>query len=842
MPSLRGHHRLIGLLFFLSGFTALTYELLWVRKVALIVGVHAYAVSTVLASFFLGMAAGAFLFGERGGRRRNPVRTYALLEVGIAVSAAAVSWLLDHPLALHRALAFIALPSILPSGLVRFGFLFLVLLVPTSLMGGTLPILSRAVVARGETLGREIGRLYALNTFGGALGVLASAFLLVRAFGVNATLAAAVGVNVLVAATALWWARRPAAAAEAEPSRAAAEDPATHRGRRVALALFALSGFASLASEVIWTRILIQGLRSRLLAFAMVLAVFLLGIVGGSWAASGRVGRLRSAWRLYAFVQLALALGMVGGGLLLRPLAESWSSAIYPALLARGLSSEVVWLEQITLVPAAVLAVPTFLMGFGFPLVVTLCGRRQTIEADVGRLYVVNTLGGVAGSLIAGFVLIPRLGTQTSLLSVASLSVLAALAAGAYGFAARRVRLLLVAGALAGWFGVLRLIPPDFIRQTYVGRFPGEVVFHEEGVEGTAVIYEQMEAGQRFRRLVINGSSNSGDTMASLRYMRLQAHLPVLLHPGEAQDVLVICLGTGITYGSVFHHPARGRRVCVELSGSVVRGAAAFAASNGGVLARPDSEVVIADGRHFLLSDPSAFDVITLEPPPPNTSGAVNLYTPEFYRLCKARLRPDGVMAQWLPLHQKAAELKMIARAFVDEFPHTSLWTTELQETLLVGTVAPLRIDFRRLEAKMAAPAVARDLEAIGVRSAPELLSLFLLDDRALRAYVAESPAVSDDWPRLEYSLASETTDYPQILAELLDRRSPIGPYLANVADPDAVLYRIAQHAEVLDTFYRSGLVRDPRNAYFLSFLDPEVSEAIRRKADSVQPADKFHQ
>jgi predicted membrane-bound spermidine synthase len=840
--------RVVGFLVFASGTSALVYELLWVRKVALITGVHAHAVGTVLASFFAGMAAGSFVFGERAESSRHPLRTYAFLEIGVALAAAAVSWILDHPVALHDVLARVGTPSGALFPLVRFGFTFALLCAPTFLMGGTLPVLSRSVTLGGEPLGREIGRIYALNTLGAVCGTLLSAFVLVPSLGVNVTLGVAVGLNALVGLVAFAYAGGSAIAVSAATTGSMRTRPSD--GRALALGLYAVAGFTGLAYEVVWTRILVQLLQSTLLGLALVLASFLIGIVLGSWVLSRRVDTLGSPWRIYAFVQLAIAFSTILAFVLLRGLFDWWSGTVEPALLARGFAVETVWFLKVSLVPLGVLAVPTFMIGLGFPLVVALVGRHATIGSDVGRLYFLNTLGGVCGSLAASFVLVPWLGTQVSLLVLVTLNVMAGVAATLREADRRGVGLATAGVAIAALATIALLIPSDFVARTYFRRFPGRVVFHEEGVEGTVVVYEQELAGHRWKRLVINGSSNTGDIMASLRYMRLQAHLPVLLHPGTPADALVICFGTGITYGSLFQQPGLGRRVCVDLSPAVIRSGRLFAASNGAVLDRPGAEIVVADGRNFLLADPSRFDVITLEPPPPTDAGTVNLYTREFYQLAKTRLRPDGVMAQWLPLYVEIAELKTMVAAFLAEFPHASLWTTERQETLLVGAADALPIDYPRLAARLAVPEVAHDLEAIGIRSAPELLSLFLMDDRGLRSFTEESTPLTDDQPRLEYSLSSlGMRDYPRTLAYLLAHRTPIAPYLTNLPDPNGVLAEINRHAGILDAFYRAGIAfgrgdtdtsnrlladvyaADPENAYFTSFLDPTTARRLREGA-----------
>lgn len=851
----RPAHLFIGVLFFASGISALIYELLWVRKVTFVVGAHAYAVSTVLASFFAGMAGGAFVFGEWLGRRRDPLRVYGLLEIGAAFSAAAVTWALDHPGALHGVVKAFSPDSEVGSAVLRFAFTFALLSVPTFLMGGTLPVLSRGVTSLGEPLGREIGRLYALNTLGAVIGVLGSAFVLVRTLGVNASLALAVGLNVLIGVLALALGRRLTVVDDtrAPPRRDAS--PAAESARGPAFALSALSGLTGLAYEVVWTRVLVQVLFSRMIALAMVLAIFLLGIVAGSWIASKRVDRLRSPWQAYALLQLAVAFSSVLALWLLGPALSFWRSSLEPALATRGAGDELVWLAKSFFIPLSILAAPTLLIGASFPVAVRLVGRHASVASDVGRLYFVNTLGGVAGSLLAGFVLIPSMGTQASLFLLAGLNAIAAVVAGSYGFPAPRARVALAAVSLGAVALAVWRTPSDSILRVVGGQWPGRMLFHEEGVDGTVAIYEEAMGGRRWRRLVINGSSNTGDIMSSRRYMRLQAHLPVLIRlAAEAPpptDALVICLGTGITYGGLFLYDELGRRVCVELSEAVVHGAEKFRDVNGDVLSRPDAEIVVADGRHYLLAREGAFDVITLEPPPPHDTGAVNLYTREFYRLCKSRLRPHGVMAQWLPLMTRQPDLKMVVRAFVEEFPHASLWTTERQETLLIGSSDPLRIDYAKLAAAIERPAVARDLAQIGVRTAPELLSLFLLDERALAEYARDDPPLTDDFPRLEYAFVDRGQSFFQTLPDLLARRSSIEPYLANAGDRAAVLGETARRAELLDSFYRSGLAyvqgdgktanalmgkvfaADPQNEYFLSFLDPQTAERVRAGAGS---------
>lgn len=295
--------------------------------------------------------------------------------------------------------------------------------------------------------------------------------------------------------------------------------------------------------------------------------------------------------------------------------------------------------------------------------------------------------------LLTGFVVVPALGLERSLEVMAVAGGFVGVIAVLHGTAVRpRVRWATLACG-AGTVLAAFLIPPDHLAHLLASARGGKLLFYEASTGGTVAVIEQQSAQNRFRRLYIQGVSNSGDSLSSLRYMRLQALLPLIIHRREPRSALVIGLGTGITAGSLLRCPSLDRRVCAELLPTVVRAASQFAGNNG-VTADPRMDLRIRDGRRELLRNPENYELITLEPPPPSTAGVVNLYSRDFYALAASRLNRDGLFAQWLPLStQTDADTRSLVRSFLDVFPSATLWTTELHEMLLIGSFTPIGAD-----------------------------------------------------------------------------------------------------------------------------------------------------
>jgi spermidine synthase len=377
------------------------------------------------------------------------------------------------------------------------------------------------------------------------------------------------------------------------------------------------------------------------------------------------------------------------------------------------------------------------------------------------------------------------------------------LAAVLFGGAVPRQRLIAIA-LLGSTFAGLVLLPRDKLARLLSEERGGELLFYDEAASGTVAVLEQAAAGGSFRRLYIQGVSNTGDAMPSLRYMRLQALIPLLTAPAPPRAALVIGLGTGITCGTLATVSSLERRTCIELSPAVKIAASHFR-GNLGVLYDRRFDIRIDDGRHALLAGNDRYDLITLEPPPPAAAGVVNLYSRDFYELAKRRLGQHGVLAQWWPLPtQNEEDSRSLVRSFLDAFAHVTLWSTELHEMLLVGSEAPLALELTRLQARFEEPAVARVLDEVGVQSVAALLATYVTDRRGLEAFVAAAPAVTDDDPRIEYSPWVRPGELTRVLPKLLALDGAL-PFSESARDAGTELAVLAER-ETLRAFYAGSL------------------------------------
>jgi spermidine synthase len=692
-----------GLLFF-SGLSALVYQTIWIKQLTLVVGVDVYAVTTGVSGFFAGLALGSALLGRLADRSRSPLRLYAGLELGIAVLGVASTLALSAAPPL-----FVVLQSKI--GLSAWALPFLPVAAPAVLMGGTLPPLLAAIRPREDTIGRASGQLYAANTAGAIAGALLTVFWVVPVFGVRGASFAAAALNLALALAALLLANRtvpvkttlpdsPVKSTESAPTAA------------LALSLYALAGGVALGYEVVWTQVIVQFLSTRAFAFAVVLATYLLGLVVGSWIYARFADRVESRWRVFGL----LIAGAGVAALATFAMLGSWLPEAQQTLgkmVFRATDSRMLEMcSRFALAAGAVVLPPTLLLGAAFPAAAKLVVQPQRAGRDVGLVLALNTACGILGTVVTGFALVPTLGLARSLGVLAFVAALIGGVAVARQTGFQRSAVYRAAGLAAIVLALALVLPRDRLATLLAAARGGEVVFYDEGPAGTVAVIEQATPKGSFRRLYIQGVSNSGDVMPSLRYMRLQALVPLLIHPGEPRSALVIGLGTGITSGALLADPGLERRLCLELLEPVVQAAAQFQGNfNAGT--DPRLEIRIADGRHELMRSQERFDLITLEPPPPAAAGVVNLYSRDFYELARQRLAEGGLLAQWLPLKTQRVEATMsLIRSLLDVFPYVSLWTTEVHEMMLIGSMKPLELDWSRIAARFSIPSIARVLDS----------------------------------------------------------------------------------------------------------------------------------
>lgn len=775
-----------ALLLVVSGAAGLVYQLLWTKQLALVVGADVFAVTTAVSAFFAGLAIGSWLFGRWADRWERPALLYSGLEVGIALLgvgstltlATATGWWAR----LDSAVGWVA--WLVPLALVGL---------PALLMGGTLPVLTRLVAPPTGQLDRAGGRLYAANTAGAILGALATPFALIPWFGILGSSIAAAVLNLLAAGIAF---RRFRALRSGVASTAAHRRPAW-----LPLTLYAVAGGVALGYEVVWTHAIVQWTSTRTFSFAIVLATYLVALTLGSAWGARRVARLRDPWGWFG--GLIAAAGLVA--LVEMALLGAWLTPlqVQAATWMFGLTGSETMAMSARFATATLCLVflPTLMLGAAFPIALRLAADADHPGRDTGRVLALNAVGGIVGTLLTGFVLVPALGVERALGALAlgaagigSVAVLrgsAVQALGRWGTLAMAVTALVVTAAL----------PPDHLARQLAQAHGGELVYQEASAGGDVAVITQGARRNPFRRLYIQGVSNSGDSLPSIRYMRLQALLPLLIHRGEPRSALVIGLGTGITAGSLLQYPGLETRVCAELLPAVVRAASHFS-GNFAAPSNPALEIRLADGRRELARSDQRYDLITLEPPPPSAAGVVNLYSRDFYQLAARRLQPDGLFAQWLPLPtQTDADTRSLVRSFLDVFPYATLWTTELHEMLLVGALTPIELDAARIEQRFAQSGVGAALAEVGIGSAPALVATWVTDRAGLERYAGDAPAVTDDRPRIEYGPWVRPGDFPRTLSHVLGLRA--APPLQNA---DQAFHAQAALAwETLLNFYDAG-------------------------------------
>jgi spermidine synthase len=741
--------RVLLLLFFLSGATALVYQVLWLRLLTLVFGATTAAVGTVLTSFMVGLAVGGMWFGRLADRAERPLRLYAMLELGIALSALLLPHALRSLDSLYPALYASAQtrPWILP--LVRGVFSSLLLVIPCTLMGGTLPVLVRFAARVPETFGRHFGWIYGMNTLGAAAGSLAAGLFLIGHLGVASTNALAAATNAALAVSFFLLDRYFVPGATRPKTAATREEPTPFAfTEKLVVGVSVLSGGTILGLEVLWTRALVHALWSTTHTFAIILSTVLLGLTGGSllasrWALPKETNMGPPLLGRIAIVELAFAASLVLTMPLLGQLVFVYFF-YYRAIGFLGL------LAPKFLTVALLLFLPATVAGMLFPITVQVLSRRMpTMGGSLGRLYLLNALASAGGALLFSFVLIPYVGVTESYQAVIIVHLVAAAVFGYYAF--RKTRWLFAPAAvmIVAVVTLKAIDRPDvFGDPIFYGPGLGlKLLENRETADATYSVYEQTQSGER--QLYINGYL-AADNLNRASYMRMMAHLPLLLHP-DPHRVLVIAFGTGNTAGAASLHHVDEIDI-VDTSREVYRLAPFFAATNHDVLSDPRARVVVADGRDYIQSTQQTYDVITSEPMPPKFAGMVNFYTSEYYQAARSKLTPEGVICQWLPFHQMSLEdARIVSRTFLEAFPHSSLWIVG-GHGILVGSKAELHPNAETLAKGFRNPAVAQSLQLSNLNSPEDILCSEALDSEGLRLFAGSAPVMSDDRPYLEFS------------------------------------------------------------------------------------------
>jgi spermidine synthase len=768
---------LLLLCFVVSGASSLVFEVVWSRQLQNVFGSSSLAISTVLATFMGGLAVGSLIGGKIADRFRDRALVlYAICEAGVALLAllvplaltgypAANVWLWTH-LADHQALLALA----------RFVLCGVLLIAPTTLMGATLPILSRhAVRAERELaqLGLRVGALYAANTLGAVVGAGGAGFYLLPLYGQRATYHLAVGADLALAAAifaAVAWKRRHPTSelasaeldAELVPGRAEVPPPELPPGTRTAvLWAVGISGALAMALEVLWSRALALVLGSSVYSFTLVLVVFLMGLSAGAAWIGRPAARAKRPLAALAIVYLA-----TGASVVLTHQVIGRLPALFIDLL-EGTTVQVSTIMGLQGLCAALAVAPTAAcLGAVMPLTMrAYAGAVDAVGRDVGRAYAANTLGAILGSFAGGFVILPIIGLERGV-RVAAVGML--LLAAALAIVSRRRRvwpalaavLAVAALALPGWdksvmtSGVFRIsVAKRFVKSGHIWK--GDVPFYEDGISTTVSVERYDMKDGTFRYALKNNGKVEASSVGDMPTQVLVGLLPVLAHGGPRQRVVLIGYGSGITVGAIAEAPEVTRVDVVELEPAVLRAADRwFSPFNHEPQHNPKVHRYLGDGRNFLTAHDEKYDVIVSEPSNPWIAGVSSLFTREFYAFAKRHLAPGGVYCQWAQLYELGPHnVKTIYKTFHEAFPYVYAFSSSdlSADTILIGSLQPLSLDVAKLEALAAEPATKAELARGGVANALELIALEIMGPGEVPAFAAGARVNTDDNGLLEY-------------------------------------------------------------------------------------------
>jgi len=705
-----------------------------------------------------GLALGSFAGGKIIDREFNPLAAYALLEAGIGIYCLLLPFLIDLCFPIFQWIYLNLGNSYTQTSLVRFSVCFALLIIPATFMGATLPILSKFVSREENFIGKDVGTLYSINTFGAVVGAWASAFLFMRLFGVKATIAITAALNISISLIIYFLFKPPLKVRlpylETSPQK---KGNSLQSSEIFILLSFAFSGLTALVYQVAWTRILSLLLGSSVYAFSLILSVFILGLALGTVTASRFLDRFSDLIKNYGLIQMVIGFSSLFiiplFGLI--PFVNRW---IYEN-----------WSQQFQFMQGAnfliifgLLIVPTFFMGAQFPIVIKVLAKKlETIGQNVGRVYASNTIGAIIGSFLAGFVLVPTLGLQTTILSAVFFNVLLGI-------------LLLVLGTSISFNWKMYVLPGVFILCVVIansiapwdksvissGSFmpyrigdlreaelkKNKILYFKEGMH-TTVTTELSTSGNIFLR--VNGKTDASLAL-DMRTQLLSGYLPMLFHPNP-KSALVVGHGSGITLGAVEQFPVNKINL-VEISPAVIEGSRFFDPFNHYSLNDKRLSILLEDGRNHISLSKSNYDVIVSEPSNPWISGVGALFTVDFFEFLKKRLNPGGLACIWVHTNMSPDNFKSIVRSFTEKFPFVTMWESIAgDDYLLIGSEQDFRLSFEKAQRLLGNEIAGKDLAKIGIRTVPDLMSLMIMSRPNLLEFSKKAPLHTDDNSLLEF-------------------------------------------------------------------------------------------
>ncbi|MBX9685981.1 MAG: fused MFS/spermidine synthase [Candidatus Obscuribacterales bacterium] len=763
-----------SILFFLSGLSSLIYQVIWTRQLVFVFGSSTFASSTVLSTFMGGLALGSIFAGRRADRIKDSLLAYGMLEGIIGIWAIATPYMLETAVPLYKALWQQFHLSVMPFSLLRFLVVAIILIPPTACMGATLPFLSRAVTRNINLVGSSVGNLYSINTLGAVLGALAAGFYLIPQFGLFNTNISAACINIALALLVLFISKKflPEIREAAKPVLYEGSETGLSLNVKACLLAFAISGAIAMIYEVAWTRALLMIIGSTTYAFSIMLTTFLAGIFLGSAATARFCDKLKDPFFCFAILQLLLCASTILS-------IELFNHLPYWNLIANrhNLNNPNLSMYTRFLLAASILTPVAICLGASFPLAVKICSKSlEQIGRSVGTLYSVNTLGAIIGAFTAGFIIIPLLGAEKTLL----LSAITNFALGTVLLTLCPQKRLIKAAAIS-LLAVLSLWSalkqeswdqkiiacsqklrrhlaktgtdiPEFSKWKKQIDDSADILFWKNGLCANVAVFR---FDDNVTSLLTNGHIDASTNSTDVAAQGLLPTVPLLLKP-DAVDVCNIGWGSGMTMGYAFLFPIK-RLVCAEIEKEVISTSEFFHQINLAPEKDPRLEIEINDGRNFLLSTNEKFDVLISEPSNPWQAGVCNLYTTEYFDTCKARLKPEGIFTLWWQYNEvSSTNVARVLSALKTVFKHVLVFgSSTTGDICAIASADPIKLDLNKLKRGFSQEKRKALLsKTLGLSGPEDLASIIALSEESVNRIASQAASNTDDRNYIEFDVA----------------------------------------------------------------------------------------
>ena len=840
-------------LFFVSGFTGLVYEVTWTRLLSTIFGSNTYAVTSVLAAFMGGLAIGSYVIGRFVERKKNPLLVYAILEIGIgfiALLIPAIYSLLDrfYPLVYEHIASSTGLLI-----LTKVVLSLLVLLIPTFLMGGTLPVLCKLFIKRLRESGKQAGILYSINTLGAAIGCFVTGFFLIELFGIVKSMQLAAGVNLLLGALFFIFSIYvKAEKSEIDPNKTenkikAAADTAGPYSLRplyssMLLVAFFLAGFVALSYEILWTRLLVFKLKMTIYAFAIMLTTFLTGIGIGSVVAAilEKYKLIKDHPRAFGMIQSSI--GLTG---LLTIFLFSQIDVI-PLFDAIGdFKSSVSWGNQIfteILLAGMIMIVPTLLMGMTFPIVSRIFTKDiKVVGKTIGSIYSINTIGSIFGSCLTGFLFVRIMGTQTNIIFISLIAITVGTAIVLFSRKGldvskkpRPFPILFVSVVWAVVIGVIVWMPKDILfnfYNIYEKHFSEDVriIYAKEGIECITTVHEYPDG---FRGISTSSINVAGTHYTHRTTQKLQAHIPMLVHP-DPKEILQVGFGSGETSHIVTSYDINQLDL-VEISREVINTSTKyFNDINKDVANHPKFNPIIMDGANYIRLTRKTYDLILNDASWPGYTGCSALYSKDYFENARKLLKPGGIMTSWIPI-EKGDDFRILLKTFHSVFPNVSVWlamTHVNKHALVMASLNNIEIDTEHFLKRFKRYA-QNDLRAVDLDNPVFFLDTYQMDERAVSYFPDSVPLHTLDHPILEFTNRKrDPVENISALKIMTEHYASVIPYLKNssniLIDGKPILPALQSTREATRQVI-SGYIRVIEPGEYQPKFESEFKDALR--------------